>query len=70
MQSAGDRCHALAQHELDSGIGKGYRTLIAASPAKRMASPDEEAISAADFPGPDTGFVTGGDLLIEGFEGP
>src|ERR1039458_7803001 len=43
----------LAQHELNS-------------PAKRMASPDEIAVAASYLLGPDAGFVTGSDLLIDG----
>jgi NAD(P)-dependent dehydrogenase (short-subunit alcohol dehydrogenase family) len=54
----------LAQHELNSAIGDGYRAMIAASPAKRMAPPEEIAI--AYLLGPDAGFVTGSDLLIDG----
>jgi NAD(P)-dependent dehydrogenase (short-subunit alcohol dehydrogenase family) len=57
---------ALAQHELNSPIGEVYRAMIAASPAKRMASPDEIATAAAYLLGTDAGFVTGSDLLIDG----
>jgi NAD(P)-dependent dehydrogenase (short-subunit alcohol dehydrogenase family) len=56
----------LAQHELDSEIGDGYRAMIAASPSKRMAPPEEIAVAAAYLLGPDAGFVTGSDLLIDG----
>ena len=56
----------LAQHELNSPIGDGYRAMIAASPAKRMASPDEIAVAAAYLLGADGGFITGSDLLIDG----
>jgi len=56
----------LAQHELKSPIGDMYRAMIEASPAKRMASPDEIAVAANYLLGPDAGFVTGTDLLIDG----
>jgi NAD(P)-dependent dehydrogenase (short-subunit alcohol dehydrogenase family) len=56
----------LAQHELDSPIGDGYRSLIAASAAKRMGTPDEVASAAAYLLGPEAGFITGSDLLIDG----
>lgn len=56
----------LAQHELNSEIGDGYRAMIAASPSKRMAPPEEIAVAAAYLLGPDAGFVTGSDLLIDG----
>ena len=56
----------LAQHELDSPIGDGYRAMIAASPAGRMAPPEEIAGAAAFLLGPDAGFITGTDLLIDG----
>ena len=56
----------LAQHELNSPIGDGYRAMIAASPTKRMAPPEEIAAAAAYLLGPDAGFVTGSDLLIDG----
>ena len=56
----------LAQHELNSPIGDIYRAMIDASPAKRMASPDEVAVAASYLLGPDAGFVTSSDLLIDG----
>ncbi len=56
----------LAQHELNSPIGDVYRTMIAASPVNRMAPPEEIAIAASYLLGPDAGFVTGSDLLIDG----
>ena len=56
----------LAQHELNSPIGDIYRAMIDASPARRMASPDEVAVAASYLLGPDAGFVTGSDLLIDG----
>jgi NAD(P)-dependent dehydrogenase (short-subunit alcohol dehydrogenase family) len=56
----------LAQHELNSPFGDMYRAMIEASPAQRMASPDEIAVSANYLLGGDAGFVTGTDLLIDG----
>ena len=56
----------LALHELNSDIGDIYRTMVAASPTRRMASPDEVAVAASFLLGPDAGFITGSDLLIDG----
>lgn len=56
----------LARHELESEIGGVYRAMVEASPSKRMAPPDEIAIAAAFLLGPDAGFITGSDLLIDG----
>lgn len=56
----------LAQHELNSEIGDIYRAMVAASPSGRMAPPEEIAISANFLLGPDAGFITGSDLLIDG----
>lgn len=56
----------LALHELASPIGDGYRAMITASPAKRMAPPDEIAAACSWLLGPEAGFVTGSDLLIDG----
>jgi NAD(P)-dependent dehydrogenase (short-subunit alcohol dehydrogenase family) len=57
---------ALARHELASPIGDGYRAMIEASAAKRMAPPEEIAIAAGLLLGADGGFITGSDLLIDG----
>ena len=56
----------LAQHELNSEIGDIYRAMVEASPSKRMAPPEEIAIAANFLLGPDAGFITGSDLLIDG----
>ena len=56
----------LAAHELNSEIGDIYRAMVEASPAKRMAPPEEIAIAASFLLGPDAGFITGSDLLIDG----
>lgn len=56
----------LALHELSSPTGDMYRSMIEASPARRMAPPDEIAIASSFLLGPDAGFVTGSDLLIDG----
>lgn len=56
----------LAQHELNSEIGDMYRAMVDASPARRMAPPDEIAIAASFLLGPDAAFVTGSDLLVDG----
>lgn len=56
----------LAQHEMASESGPIYRAMIDASPAKRMASPDEVASAAAWLMGTEASFVTGSDLLIDG----
>lgn len=56
----------LARHELESEIGDIYRAMVAASATKRLAPPDEIAIAASFLLGPDAGFITGSDLLIDG----
>lgn len=56
----------LAQYELASPVGPRYQAMIEASAARRMGTPDEVAAAAAYLLGPDAGFVTGSDLLIDG----
>lgn len=56
----------LARHELESPIGEIYEAMVAASALQRMAPPEEIAGAAAFLLGPDAGFVTGSDLLIDG----
>lgn len=57
---------ALAKHELDSPIGDGYRAMIEHSAAKRVGTVDEVAELAHYLLGPDSGFVTGSDFLMDG----
>lgn len=56
----------MAQKEMASPIGAGYRAMIDASVTKRVGTPDEIASAAAYLLGPDAAFVTGSDLLIDG----
>lgn len=56
----------MAQHELASPASQGYQAMIAASAAKRVGTPEEVAAAAAYLLGPEAGFVTGSDLLIDG----
>lgn len=49
-----------------SPIGDGYRAMISASAAKRVGTVDEVATLAHYLLGPDSGFTTGSDLLMDG----
>ena len=56
----------LAAHELASPSRASYQAMIEASAAKRMGTSDEVAGAAAYLLGPEAGFITGSDLLIDG----
>jgi NAD(P)-dependent dehydrogenase (short-subunit alcohol dehydrogenase family) len=56
----------LARDELNGPRGEGYRRMIEASAAGRAGTPDEIATLAALLMGPDGGFITGSDFLIDG----
>jgi NAD(P)-dependent dehydrogenase (short-subunit alcohol dehydrogenase family) len=56
----------LAQTELDSARGPAFRTLIDSSPARRAGTVDEVASLAAFVLGPEAGFITGSDFLMDG----
>jgi NAD(P)-dependent dehydrogenase (short-subunit alcohol dehydrogenase family) len=56
----------LAKDELTGPRGEGYRRMIELSPAKRAGTPDEVANVAALLMGPDGGFISGSDFLIDG----
>ena len=56
----------LAKDELSGPRGEGYRRMIEGSSAKRAGTPDEVAYVAALLIGPDGGFITGSDFLMDG----
>jgi NAD(P)-dependent dehydrogenase (short-subunit alcohol dehydrogenase family) len=56
----------LAKDELTGPRGEGYRRMITVSPAGRAGTPDEVASVAALLMGPDGGFITGSDFLMDG----
>ncbi|TKC88320.1 SDR family oxidoreductase [Trinickia terrae] len=56
----------LAKDELSGPRGAGYRRMIEGCPARRAGTPDEVANVAALLMGPDGGFITGSDFLIDG----
>ncbi|GAB3627090.1 oxidoreductase [Pandoraea terrae] len=56
----------LAKDELSGPRGAGYRRMIDGCPAKRAGTPDEVANVAALLMGPEGGFITGSDILMDG----
>jgi NAD(P)-dependent dehydrogenase (short-subunit alcohol dehydrogenase family) len=56
----------LANDELSGPRGEGYRRMIQVSAAGRAGTPDEVATVGALLMGPDGGFITGSDFLIDG----
>jgi hypothetical protein len=56
----------LAKDELSGPRGAGYRRMIEGSVAKRAGTPDEVAALGALLMGPDGGFITGSDFLMDG----
>jgi NAD(P)-dependent dehydrogenase (short-subunit alcohol dehydrogenase family) len=56
----------LAMDELTGPRGEGYRRMLQQSPAGRAGTPDEVAAVAALMWGPEGGFITGSDFLMDG----
>jgi NAD(P)-dependent dehydrogenase (short-subunit alcohol dehydrogenase family) len=56
----------LAKDELTGPRGAGYRRMIEISAAGRAGTPDEVGSVAALLMGPDGGFITGSDFLMDG----
>ena len=56
----------LARDEMSGPGSEGYRKMIEVSAAGRVGTADEVASAAAFLLGPDAGFITGTDLLIDG----
>jgi NAD(P)-dependent dehydrogenase (short-subunit alcohol dehydrogenase family) len=57
---------SLATDELTGPRGAGYRRMLELSPVGRGGTPDEVATVAALLMGPDGGFITGSDVLMDG----
>jgi NAD(P)-dependent dehydrogenase (short-subunit alcohol dehydrogenase family) len=56
----------LARDEMSGPGAENYQKMIATSAADRFGTTDEIAAAAAFLLGPDAGFITGADLLIDG----
>ncbi|MGB8379985.1 MAG: SDR family oxidoreductase [Dermatophilaceae bacterium] len=56
----------LANDELSGPRGAGYRQMIQGCPIGRAGTPDEVGTVAALLMGPDGGFITGSDILMDG----
>src|SRR5258706_1199693 len=56
----------LAKDEVTGPRGAGYRRMIEVSAAGRAGTPDEVGNVAALLMGPDGGFITGSDILMDG----
>jgi NAD(P)-dependent dehydrogenase (short-subunit alcohol dehydrogenase family) len=56
----------LANDELKGPRGAGYRRMIEVSAAGRAGTPDEVGTVGALLMGPDGGFITGSDILMDG----
>lgn len=56
----------LAKDELTGPRGAGYRRMIELCPAGRAGTPDEVANVGALLMGPDGGFISGSDILMDG----
>ncbi|MEP7304860.1 MAG: SDR family oxidoreductase [Acidobacteriota bacterium] len=56
----------LAKDELTGPRGEGYRRMIEGSVAKRVGTPDEVGAVGALRMGPDGGFITDTDFLMDG----
>ena len=64
--SPGIICTPLAKEELAGPRGPGYRRMLELSPAGRIGTPDEVGTISALLMGPDGGFITGSDFLMDG----
>lgn len=56
----------MGQQELASPVGDGMRAMIAMSGTGRIGTADDIAAAAAFLLGPEAGFITGTDLLVDG----
>ena len=64
--SPGVTATPMGEEELAGPHGDGMREMVAASAAGRVGTPEEIAAATAFLLGPDAGYVTGTDLLVDG----
>lgn len=57
---------AMGREELAGPDGAGMRLLVEASPVPRLGTAEEIAAAAAFLLGPEAGFITGTDLIVDG----
>jgi NAD(P)-dependent dehydrogenase (short-subunit alcohol dehydrogenase family) len=55
----------LANDELKGPLGQSYRRMLEVSAAGRAGTPDEVGTVGALLMGPDGGFITGSDILMD-----
>jgi NAD(P)-dependent dehydrogenase (short-subunit alcohol dehydrogenase family) len=56
----------LARDEMSGPGSEAYQKMIETSATGRVGTPDEVAAAAAFLLGPEAGFITGSDLLMDG----
>jgi NAD(P)-dependent dehydrogenase (short-subunit alcohol dehydrogenase family) len=56
----------IGQQELQGEAGTHIQSMVERSGARRAGSPDDIAAAAAFLTGPDSTFITGNDLLVDG----
>ena len=56
----------LARDEMSGPGAAHYQKMIESSATGRVGTPDEVAAAAAFLLGPEAGFITGSDLLMDG----
>ena len=56
----------MGEAELSGPTGEIMRQMIAGSPTGRIGTPHDIAAAVAFLVGPDAGFITGTDLLVDG----
>lgn len=57
---------AVVQKQLQGPTGEHMRTFIDQSAARRMGTPDDIAHAVAFLTGPESSFITGNDILVDG----
>jgi NAD(P)-dependent dehydrogenase (short-subunit alcohol dehydrogenase family) len=56
----------MGQAELQGPMGAFIQSMIEESGARRVGTPDDIAAAAAFLTGPDSSFITGNDILVDG----